>query len=145
MKKVLGTVALTMALAGAAVAHDDVANEAVKARMMLMEGVKTATGTLGGMAKGEIGFDAEKAGTARQALIDHAAAIPAAFMAPEMDPKSTALPAIWEDWADFEAKAAAMGAAADALDTSDLAWLQTGMGALGGTCAACHKAYRIKK
>ncbi|WP_438990637.1 c-type cytochrome [Lentibacter sp.] len=137
--------ALGATLAGAALAHDGVENEAVKARMMLMDGVKTATGTLGGMAKGEIEFDADKAGAARQALMEYAAKVPAAFEAQEMDPKSTALPAIWENWADFEAKAVAMGAAAEALDTSDLGWLQAGMGELGGTCAACHKAYRIKK
>ena len=139
------TLALGATLAGAALAHDGVENEAVKARMMLMDGVKTATGTLGGMAKGEIEFDADKAGAARQALMEYAAKVPAAFEAQEMDPKSTALPAIWENWADFEAKAVAMGAAAEALDTSDLGWLQAGMGELGGTCAACHKAYRIKK
>jgi cytochrome c556 len=113
--------------------------------MMLMDGVKAATGTLGAMGKGEMAFDADKAGEARQALIDHAAKIPAAFEAQEMDPKSTALPAIWENWADFEMKAQAMGAAAEELDTSDLGWVQAGMGDLGGTCAACHKAYRIKK
>lgn len=145
MMKFLGTFALATALAGAGLAHEGVKNEAVKARMMLMDGVKTATGALGGMAKGDVAFDAAKAGAARQALIDHAAAIPAAFKAPEMDPKSTALPAIWENWADFEAKARSMGAAAQELDTSELEWLQAGMGALGGSCAACHKAYRVKK
>ena len=146
MKRFFVTLALSETIAGTGFAMTEgVENEAVKARMMLMDGVKAATGTLGAMGKGEMAFDADKAGEARQALIDHAAKIPAAFEAQEMDPKSTALPAIWENWADFEMKAQAMGAAAEELDTSDLGWVQAGMGDLGGTCAACHKAYRIKK
>jgi len=146
MKKFFVTLALGATLAGTGFAMTEgVENEAVKARIMLMDGVKNATGTLGGMAKGEVAFDAAKAGEARQALIDHAAEVPAAFEAQEMDPKSTALPAIWENWADFEMKAKAMGTAAEELDASELEWLQAGMGTLGGTCAACHKAYRVKK
>lgn len=146
MKKFFVTLALGATLAGAGFAMTEgVENEAVKARIMLMDGVKTATGALGGMAKGEMAFDATKAEAARQVLMDHAAKIPVVFEAEEMDPKSTALPAIWENWADFEAKAQAMGAAASDMDASELAWLQAGMGALGGTCSACHKAYRVKK
>jgi len=146
MKKFLVTLALGATLAGTGFAMTEgVENEAVKARMMVMDGVKNATGALGAMAKGEMEFDADKAAEARQALIDHAAEIPAAFEAQEMDPKSTALPAIWENWADFEEKAKALGAAAEELDTSAVEWVQAGMGDLGGTCAGCHKVYRVKK
>lgn len=146
MKRFFVTLALGVTLAGTGFAMTEgVENEAVKARIMLMDGVKTATGTLGGMAKGEMAFDADKAAEARAALIEHAANIPAVFEAQEMDPKSTALPAIWENWADFEMKAKAMGAAAEELDASELEWLQAGMGALGGSCQACHKEYRVKK
>ncbi len=132
-------------LAGAAFAHEDVKNPAVKARMELMGKVKDATGLLGGMAKGEMAFDEAKATAARAALIEHAAAIPAAFMSNETDPKSTAKADIWLNWADFESKAKAMGTAAEALDTSAQEWLGAGMGGLGGSCAGCHKAYRVKK
>ena len=140
-------IALTLGatLAGAAFAHEDVKNPAVKARMELMGKVKDATGALGGMAKGEMAFDEAKATAARAALIKHAAAIPAAFEAKEMDPKSTALPAIWDNWDDFVTKAGAMGNAAEALDTSAQDWLGAGMGGIGGSCAGCHKAYRVKK
>lgn len=145
MKKMIVAVALGTALAGTAFAHEDVKNPAVKSRMELMGQVKDATGTLGGMAKGEMAFDEAKATAARAALIEHAAAIPAAFEAKEMDPKSTALPAIWDNWEDFVTKANAMGAAAEQLDASAQEWIGPGMGALGGSCSACHKAYRVKK
>lgn len=145
MKFVTVTAIAVAAFAGAATAHEGVENEAVKARMMLMDKVKTATGTLGGMAKGAVAYDAGAADAAKAALAEHAAAIPAAFEAKEMDPKSTAKPAIWDNWADFVAKAEAMGGAAAALDTSSQASIGAGMGGIGGSCQACHKVYRVKK
>ena len=145
MKKMFVTLAVGAALATAAFAHDDVKNPAVKARMELMGKVKDATGVLGGMAKGEMDFDETKASAARAALIEHAAAIPAAFEANETDPKSTAKAEIWLNWADFTEKAGALGAAAEAMDTSAQEWLGAGMGGLGGSCAGCHKVYRVKK
>lgn len=145
MKKLIIATLLGAAVAGTAFAHEGVKNEAVKKRMMLMDGIKNATGALGAMAKGEMEFDAGKAAMARQALIDGAAATPAAFMANEMDPKSTAKPAIWENWADFETKAMALGTASEALDASSLDGVRAGMGGIGGSCQACHKEYRVKK
>jgi len=133
------------ALGGAALAHEGVQNEAVKARMMLMDNIKDAVGVLGGMAKGEMAFDAAKADAAKEALIRHSAEIPAAFEAEEMDPKSEARPEIWENWEDFVGKAEALGAAAGELDTSDQAWMGPGMGKIGGACKACHEDYRVKK
>ncbi len=145
MKKLVAAMAIGAVFTGAAFAHEDVKNQAVKARMELMGKVKDATGTLGGMAKGEMAFDEVKATAAKDALVEHAAAIPAAFEARETDPKSTALPAIWENWNDFVLKAGAMEKAAGELDTSAQEWLGAGMGSLGGSCAGCHKIYRVKK
>jgi cytochrome c556 len=56
-----------------------------------------------------------------------------------------ALPAIWEDMADFEQKWAAFGSQAAAL--ADAApngaeGLGAAVGALGQTCQSCHEAYR---
>lgn len=133
------------ALGGVALAHEDVKNEAVKARMMLMEDIKDAVGILGGMAKGEVAFDAARADAAKEALISHAARIPEMFEAEEMDPKSEAKPEIWENWSDYVNKAEALGVAAGELDTSDVAWMGPGMGKIGGACKACHEDYRVKK
>lgn len=63
MKRFFVTLALSATIAGTGFAMTEgVENEAVKARMMLMDGVKAATGTLGAMGKGEMAFDADKAG-----------------------------------------------------------------------------------
>lgn len=139
------TLALIAALAGAALAHSGVKNPTVMARMMLMEQIGQATGTLGKMAKGTIPFDATQADQARAVLERTAGEIPAAFEANETDPKSESLPQIWTDWAGFTAQANAMQAAARALRTDTLDDLRAGMDAIGQSCGQCHKAYRIAK
>lgn len=136
---------LILGLTGGALAHSGVKSAAVKARMALMGQIKEATGTLGGMAKGAIAHDAAKAAAARAALIEHAGAIGPAFRAQESDPKSEARPEIWSDWDGFTTRAAAMEAAARALDTGSLAGIRDGMAGLGASCGGCHKAYRIEK
>jgi cytochrome c556 len=58
---------------------------------------------------------------------------------------SEALPAIWENPADFQAKHQGLIDAATALQASagtDLAGLQGALGGLGASCGACHQAYR---
>jgi cytochrome c556 len=60
-------------------------------------------------------------------------------------PESAALPAIWENGEDFQAKHTALNTAAVAMQTAaatDLAALQAAMGPLGGSCGSCHELYR---
>ncbi|MEI4471644.1 c-type cytochrome [Frigidibacter sp. MR17.24] len=117
-------------------------NPVVKARMDLMGTIRMNTGVLGDMASGKAAFDAAKAGTAKAALTEAAAAIPAAFEPQETDPASEALPAIWQDWDDFAADAKALETAAGALDTSSVETIKAGMGGVGGACRDCHGEYR---
>lgn len=60
--------------------------------------------------------------------------------------KTTALPSIWTNKADFDAKSADSAAAAlklvAALNTGDKAVALPAFQAMGATCGACHKAYR---
>jgi len=65
-----------------------------------------------------------------QKLADLAAQIPALFELNEITGDSEALPVIWTDWDGFKAKG---------VD------LQNAGQALGATCGACHKAYRVAK
>lgn len=132
-------------IASAAFAHEGVKDPNVKARMELMGKVKNNIGMLGGMAKGAVAFDADKAAMAKAGLIANAKAIPAAFEINATDPKSEALPAIWENWDDFAAKAQAMEAAVSSVNVSTLEGIQGGMRTIGGSCGGCHKTYRIDK
>ena len=127
-----------------ALAHSGVENPAVMARMTAMKSIATATKTLGDMTKGTRAFDAAEAREAFEAIAAQSKRVPALFEAREDDPKSEALPVIWDDFADFEAKNATMQTTAAQLSRSvaTLDELRAGFNDLGATCAACHKTYR---
>ncbi|WP_299297646.1 cytochrome c [uncultured Tateyamaria sp.] len=137
------TAALTLT-ATVAVAHQGVSNPAVMARMNAMSAISANVKTLGTMAKGQVAFDRMAARAAAASIADHATRSIDLFEAPETDPKSEALPAIWDNYADFAAKSEDMVRVAQSLAGSieTLADVQAGMEPLGQTCAACHKLYR---
>lgn len=114
----------------------------VKARQELMDGMAAAAKALGGMAKGEVAFDAAAAEAAKAVIVANSAEIAAKFEAQATDPKSTAKAEIWTSWDDFVAKAGALNTAAQALDATTLEGVQAGMEGVGGACGACHKAYK---
>ena len=66
---------------------------------------------------------------------------------PESGVKTEALPAIWENRADFDTKIAAFQAAAANLktvaDAGDPAAVGPAFGATGGTCKGCHDTFRL--
>lgn len=130
--------------ASAALAHGGVQNAAVLARMDAMKAIGDATKTLGEMAKGAVAFDADAARAAAQTIAMHAGDTPALFEAREDDPKSEALPGIWEDFEDFTARANDLerlaGDLATGLDSPEA--LRAGLGQLGQACKACHTEYR---
>ena len=141
--KLVAVPLLALALAGAALAKEGVQNPAVKARMDAMATIGANTKVLGDMAGGKAAFDAAKAAEAAAAINATALTVPGLFEAEETDPVSEAKPEIWANWADFVAKTDALAAAAAAVDTTSLDGVTAGMGAIGGSCKACHSAYRL--
>lgn len=141
------SLALVLALtaATAALAHSGVEDPLVLERMELMKTIKDDTAVLGGMVKGDVAFDAARAAEIRDKLSAHAEAIPAHFETKAMDPKSEAVPVIWEQWVDFEAESEIMRSAAADLDTSSLDGLRVSFGPLAKSCRSCHESYRIEK
>ncbi len=144
MKTVLKAI-LVAGIATTAFAHSGVKDPDVKARMDLMGEIGAATGVLGKMAQGKSAFDAEAAADARVTLIKSGNAIVSAFQVQATDPKTEALPAIWENWDDFVAKAGVLEDAARAMDAGSLDGVRAGMGAIGQSCGGCHEGYRVKK
>ena len=69
-----------------AFAHEGVKNPAVKARMILMQEVKTSFGQIGQMAKGAVAFDAQDAQAAKARLLKASQAVIDKFQANETDP-----------------------------------------------------------
>lgn len=146
MRLMTKTLALGLIFAATvATAHEHVKNPVVNDRMHVMENMKNATGIMGDMMKGERPFDVAIATKAKSDLAAASAEVVAKFQANEMDPASEASPKIWENYADFTAKAEAMVSAAEAIDTSSLDGLKGSFRAVGGSCKACHEAYRVEK
>lgn len=107
---------------------------------------------LGSMAQGRIDYDAALAQTAANNLY-HVSRHDQSRLWPEgTDASSTdgtrARPEIWENLDDFSAKFTALQTAAEALRDvagDGLDALRPAVGALGGTCQACHQAYRAEE
>jgi cytochrome c556 len=107
-------------------------------------------GVLGGMAKGEVPYDAAAAQAAADNLAAQHALDVSMLWPPGSDnsvnPASLALAAMWAEGSDIMAKDTAYGDAVTAMQAAagkDLASLQAAIGPLGGACGDCHKAFRI--
>lgn len=143
MKKTSCAIALIF-LGTAALAHSGVKNQDVMARMTVMKSIGDQMKVIGSMAKGEVDFNAGAADAALAEIASQSAQIQALFESPANDPKSEALPAIWEDWEDFKKLASSTETTAESLigTISTMADLGPALGKLGGTCKACHSKYR---
>ena len=142
MKK-LAIITVAIALSGATIRAHSVENPAVQKRMDVMKEIKGAMSVLGGMAKGAIAFDAAVAGAAQNTLIEQSGMVATTFEANEKDPKSEALPTIWENWDTFVEMADDLTFAAEGLDTTSLDGVRGGLGNIGASCGACHKKFRM--
>ena len=140
--KHLISLGLVLALGvGAALADTD----PIKERRALMKANGEATKTVVGMLKGAP-FDLE---AVKAALKSYSAA---ALGEPDLYPDSSktgetnALPAIWDNKADFKARFAKFGADVTAASTAitDLASFQANMPGLLKNCGGCHELYRAK-
>lgn len=130
-------------IAGVAFAETAATDADVIARQALMKSFGGAAKTLGGMASGDVAFDAAAAGAAKAVLVAGAADTPAKFQKNAVDPGSKAKAEVWTTWDDFLVKAKGLGDAAAALDATTIEGVQAGMGGIGGACKACHTAYRM--
>ncbi|WP_300038284.1 cytochrome c [uncultured Roseobacter sp.] len=144
MKRTCITTILTLATATAVLAHQGVSNPAVMARMQGMTAISGHLKTLGEMTKGTRAFDAATARAAAAGIAEHAAAVPALFKAPETDPKSEALPVIWDSYDTFTGLSDELQVLASELaqTISSPADLRPAMGALAANCKACHGRFR---
>lgn len=136
------SVFLALILVGGVALAEGAVDPDVKARQDLMAANGAAMKTLGGMASAKIAFDATAAEAAKQVLIANTAGTLVVFKNQASDPAGHASNSIWTAWDDFSAKAGDMGTAAAALDTTSAESVAAGLGAIGGTCKACHTAYK---
>lgn len=139
---------LSAALLASPLAAQDL-NGAVKARNGQMSIISYNLGLLGAMAKNQIDYDADLAVGAAENVAAAAGMSIAALWVEGSDngahPTSRANPNIWSDMADFSAKMDALTEAAAAAAGSVGSGLEAvgpALGAMGGTCKACHQTYR---
>ncbi len=145
-KHLVLTAALSLCVfGGAAVAQS--AADALKDRKAGFQNNATQMRAIKGVldAKGAVAPIAVSA----QSMADYAGKLVSLFPKDSGTGDTKALPAIWMDWDDFQAKAKNFEAAAKNLQQvaasgADLAAVQTAYGAVGASCGACHEKYRAK-
>ncbi len=136
------------ALSSATVAQDAFESQH-EARHGVMAIMGISMGVLGGMARGRMDYDAEKAQTAANSIlgvsmVDFLGFFPEGSDEMSMD-NTRATVAIWENAAGFTAEWAKVQMAAPALAEAagqGKDAMVAALGDVGGTCRSCHKAYR---
>ena len=141
---VLAAAAVALAVTAVAAQSDPIA-----ARRALMKANGDQAKVGAAMAKGEAPFDASKVQTIFATFIDTSAKAPALFPDNSKTGGDTAaLPAIWENKADFDARLAKFGKDAKELQgkVKDLDTFKATWGPfLKDNCGGCHEKYRAKK
>jgi len=148
ISKLAQIAAVSVLLCGtAAVAHEE-ATGVVKERMDLMDTQKDAMKVLGGMAKGQVPFDAAKAAEAAHEIEKTAAKIPDLFPEGTGGHPSEAKPEVWTQWDKFTADAETLTKAAAALKVAlegeAPEWKAKFTDVVDG-CKTCHKTFRAEK
>jgi cytochrome c556 len=117
-------------------------------REAAMKKIGGAMGALAAIAKGQKDYDAEVVKTSLGTINATIKVFPSYFPDGSDKDDDEASPKIWENKADFEAKAAKLAADSEAILAqlpADQAAVGAALGTLGQDCGACHEAYRIKK
>ena len=149
-KFTLGVTLAAVALSGAVWAGGHGGNPAVKARQSHMQLYAFNMATLGGMAKGEVEYNAEAAQAAANNMVALTSMAQGAYWPPgtsmdELGDATEALPAIWQEGSKAGEIGAAMAEAAvqlAAVAGDGQAALGPALGGVGQNCSACHKSYR---
>ena len=143
LRTMLAVSAIAIGITAVAAQSDPIA-----ARKAIMKEVGAQTKTGSGMAKGEVPYDQGKAQTIFSTYVDASQKMPNLF--PENSKTggdTAALPAIWQNMADFKGKWEKFGADAKAAQASvkDADGFKTAFSGVTKNCGGCHENYRAKK
>jgi len=127
---------------------DSPEGQAFQYRRAVMQSIAYKVGQIRGIAQGEIAGD-------QATFVKHAndvavlgAMIPEGFIPNSAVAGSAALPEVWTNIADFQAKSMALANAAQALATAAQSNFESAKGmvqSVGGTCGDCHRPYRRRQ
>jgi cytochrome c556 len=151
--RTLSAIALVAIVAApvAVVAQDRAMQTAIEARQGIFQNYQNMVNVMGGMARGNIPYDAATA----QAAADNLVALTeldARFNWPVGSDSDSVMgtrarPEIWENFDDVVAKAVALNESAvelQAVAGTGVEALGPAIGNLGAACTACHEAYRAE-
>jgi cytochrome c556 len=143
IRTVLAVAALAIGVAAVSAQSDP-----ITARKALMKENGNQAKVASAMLKGDAPFDLTKAKAVLASFQEAGEKAPALF--PDNSKtggETAALPKIWEDKADFDARLSklASDSKAAAGTVSDLDSFKAAMGTIGKQCGGCHELYRAKK
>lgn len=136
-----------VALCGGAVAVLAQA-DAIAARKDVMKSVGQQTGAGARMARGDTPFDLAQAQRIFATYAEAAGRYGTLFPeGSQTGGETAALPAIWANRADFDARIAKWGADArtEGAKVTDLATFRAAFGEVTKNCGGCHEAYRARR
>lgn len=121
----------------------------IKQRQELMKSNGAAAKTLADMMKGAKPYDQQAAHQAAVTINNNSKQIPTLFppgSGAEAGVKTGALPAIWQNKAEFDAKAKALQEqSAKLVAANDQAAVKAQFGNVGKACGGCHETFRSKE
>lgn len=119
-----------------------------EAREAMMKKIGGSVGAMSAIAKGEKPYDAEAIKAALTTISETAKAFPDQFKPGTEQGDKEASPKIWENMADFKARADKLSTDADTILAqlpADSAGVGGALKTLGANCGGCHQAYRLKE
>ena len=122
-------------------------SDPLAARKAIMKGVGDQSRIARDMIDGKMPFNADAAKKVFATFEDASSKMPGLFPDNSKAGDTGALPAVWENKADFNAKFAKLGADAKAAaaQVKDLDSFKAQMGEVGKNCGGCHNTYRKKQ
>lgn len=135
--------------AGVVAEAQNAPTEIIKQRQEMMKANGASAKALADMMKGEKPYSQQAAHQAAVTINDNSKKISSMFppgSGAEAGVKTAALPAIWKDKADFDAKAKKLEEeSATLVAANDEAAVKAQFGNVGKACGGCHETYREKQ
>jgi len=135
---------VSLTISSVAFAHSGVKDKNVKERMMVMKEMAGNTKIIGQMLKGKTSFDANQVKLALERLSALSLETPKVFTINATDPKSEAMPNIWDEFDEFTklSKDLAETSIVLANSVATIEDLRPALKKVSSGCKACHSRYR---
>ena len=144
MKSFKLIILISLTISSVAFAHSGVKDKNVKERMIVMKEMAGNTKIIGKMVKGKTSFDANQVKLALERLSALSLETPKVFTINATDPKSEAMPNIWDEFDEFTKLSKDLAETSIVLANSveTIEDLRPALKKVSSGCKACHSRYR---